>query len=284
VTLALLLLLLAGGYAAGVFGALLGLGGGVLVVPLLVLLVKVPMHQAVAASLLCVIATSSAAASKNVRLGIANVRLGMTLELFTVAGGIAGGLIAGVLPGQALMIVFAVAITAMAVPMARGTAGGAVELPEDPDRNSGGFAASLGSSYYDAAAKCDVSYVPRRMPLAVSISSFAGVLSGLLGIGGGLVKVPILTLYCGVPMKASAATSNFVIGVTAVAGAWIYYGRGDVSPAISAATVIGVFAGSRTGSIIATKIGGETLRRIFAVVMVLLAIQLVMKAAGVFPS
>ncbi len=114
----------------------------------------------------------------------------------------------------------------------------------------------------------------------MGISSFAGVLSGLLGIGGGIVIVPALVKLCGVPMKAAAATSNFMIGVTGVASALIYYGRGDFSPLVAAATALGVFAGSRAGAALAGHLDPMHTRRAFAVVMVLIAIQMILKATG----
>jgi len=278
----LAIFLIVSGAAAGLLGSLLGLGGGILIIPLLVLVLHVPMHNAIATSLLCVIATSSAAASKNVSRGIANVRLGMTMELWTVAGALAGSLLAGRLSGKTLTLIFGVAMAIMALPMARG-------VPDQGPEESGeeeaeeeavpeGFVASLDGHYFDPAEGKEVVYRVSRLPVAMAASSVAGVISGLLGVGGGIIKVPVLTLYCDVPMKAAAATSNFMIGVTAVASALVYYGRGEVSPFISAASVVGVFMGSRTGSVLAGKIRGTTLRRGFAAVMIVIAIQLIWKS------
>ncbi len=276
------LILLGSGFAAGLFGSLLGLGGGVLIVPILVLLLKIPIHFAIATSLLGVIATSSAAASKYVRLGVANVRLGMSLELFTVAGALGGSLLAGVLRGTTLMTIFAVAMLLMAIPMARGgSEAGTVVSEPDPDRDRHTIGAQLGGDYFDAAEGHHVRYDVQRIPVAAGVASLAGILSGLLGIGGGLIKVPSLTLFCNVPMKAAAATSNFIIGVTAVASTWIYYSRGQILPVVSAATVIGVFAGSRTGSVLAGRSKGKTLRRIFAAVMLVIAVEMLLKARGI---
>lgn len=280
-SLGLALFLIAAGAAAGLIGSLLGLGGGILIIPMLVLVLHVPMHIAIATSLLCVIATSSAAASKNVSRGIANVRLGMTMELWTVVGALAGSLLAGRLSGSTLMLIFGVAMGIMALPMARGVPDQGpeeVEAQEDLQPVPERFVASLDGLYFDPAEGKEVSYRVRRLPVAVAASSLAGVLSGLLGVGGGIIKVPVLTLYCDVPMKAAAATSNFMIGVTAVASALVYYGRGDVSPFVSAASVVGVFMGSRAGSVLAGRIHGTTLRRGFALVMILIAIQLIWKS------
>ncbi|HVT04748.1 MAG TPA: sulfite exporter TauE/SafE family protein [Thermoanaerobaculia bacterium] len=277
-----LLLLLFGGFGAGLIGSIFGLGGGILIVPLLAIVLRVPMHQAVATSLLCVIATSSAAASRNVRRGVANVRLGMTLEIATVIGAMIGGAVAGNISANMLMMIFGCAMILMSIPMARGVADEPEEIATADELVEETFTDSLNGSYFDAAEQSVVTYRVRRLPLALSISSIAGLLSGLLGVGGGIIKVPALTLLCDVPMKAAAATSNFMIGVTAVASAVIYYGRGDVSPLISAASVLGVFAGSRTGSVLAGRIKSASLRKGFSMVMVVIAIQLILKANGIF--
>lgn len=283
-TLASIIFLAVAGVAAGLLGSLLGLGGGILIIPVLVLVLKVPMHHAVATSLLCVIATSSAAASRNVRKGIANVRLGITLEIATVLGALLGSAVAGMLSAKALMILFACAMLLMAPAMARGiddeeTEPEAVGEEEEEKRP---FVAAFDGAYYDAAHEADVRYRVSRFPVAVAVSGVAGTLSGLLGVGGGILKVPVLSTWCDVPMKAAAATSNFMIGVTAVASAIVYYGRGEVSPFITAASVLGVFIGSRIGSVLAAKIHGNRLRRLFSVVMVLVAAQMLAKAAGVW--
>lgn len=276
-TIVSVLVLLVSGFAAGLIGGLLGLGGGIVIVPILVLLLKVPVHAAVATSLFCVIATSSAAASRNIARGIANVRLGVLLEPLTVTGAIAGGVLAGYLSGSTLITIFAVALVAMAVPMARGEAS---EADEDVSEIEPPANDALQSSYWDPASREEVTYVPRRLGLARGVSFLAGILSGLLGVGGGVVKVPILVSFCGIPMKAAAATSNFMIGVTAVASAILYYGRGDVLPLVAAPSVLGVFMGSRTSARLAGRLHGRTIRKIFAAFMILVAVQLLLKAKG----
>lgn len=279
-TIAAVVFLIIAGVAAGLLGSLLGLGGGIVIIPILVLAMKVPMHTAVATSLLCVIATSSAAASRNVRNGLANVRLGMTLEIATVLGAIIGSSVAGYLSARTLMLIFGVAMLLMAPAMFRGVDDDERAEDVEGDDIRSEFSASFDGAYYDAARSRQVEYRVSRLPVAVGISSFAGTLSGLLGVGGGIIKVPVLTMFCDVPMKAAAATSNFMIGVTAVASAVIYYGRGEVAPAISAASVLGVFAGSRLGTMLAPRIHGDHLRRLFAGVMVIVALQLILKAQG----
>ncbi len=269
-----LLLLLIGGSAAGLIGSLFGLGGGILLVPLLVLVLHIPIHNAIAASLIGVIATSSATASRNVRRGFANLRLGSTLETATVAGAIVGGAVAGFLPAKALIVLFAMAMLAFAIPMARSRE---VTGVTEEEVGGAGFVARLSSSYFDPAVGREIHYGIRRFPLAMGISGLAGILSGLLGVGGGIVKIPTLTLFCGVPVKAAAATSNFMIGVTAMASAFVYYGRGDVLPLVSAAAAVGIVAGSRAGVTVAGRINAQALRKWFAVLMIVVGLQMLWK-------
>jgi len=261
------------GSLAGLIGALFGLGGGILVVPILAIGFDVPMHTAIGTSLLCVIATSSAAASRNIRLGVANVRLGVLLEPWTVTGAILGGLIAHMLPGVTLMKIFGATIIALAVPMVRGV----TESAAGPAKSR----PSLEGSYYDEAIKSEVRYSVERLPVAMGVSSVAGVFSGLLGVGGGIIQVPALTLLCRMPMKAAAATSNFMMGVTAVASAVLYYGRGYVEATLAAACVIGVFVGSRAGVRVSDRLRGDAIRKAFAVVMVVIGIRFLVKAYGI---
>lgn len=276
----LILLLLVSGAAAGLFGSILGLGGGILVVPILVLAAGVPMHSAVATSLLCVIATSSGAAWKNIASGVANVRLGVSLEFWTVLGAVVGGLAAGFLTGPALMTLFSIAMIGIAILMFR-TGAGEDHFLEPPSIGpANDLERKLQSTFFDPGLGRTLHYQPRRLPVAMGVSSFAGVLSGLFGIGGGLIKVPALVHLCGVPIKAAAATSNFMIGVTGAASALIYYGRGQVVPLAAAATVLGVFAGSRAGATLAGRIGSHHTRRVFAGVLVLIAVQMFLKARG----
>lgn len=277
-SLGLIALLLVSGFAAGTFGAVLGLGGGIFVVPILVLAADVPMHSAVATSLLCVVATSSGAAWKNIIRGFANVRLGVILEIWTVAGAIVGGTLAGYLSGPTLIAIFGIALIVIAVSMARGT----VEPVSDGnDEEEAGR--RLGGSFHDPFLSQRVQYDPDQVPAAMGVSSVAGVLSGLLGIGGGILVVPTLVKLCRVPMKAAAATSNFMIGVTGVGSALIYYGRGDFSPLVASATVLGVFGGSRTGAHLAGRLDASLTGRIFSAVMLVIAIQMLLKARGWWP-
>lgn len=286
VSLATVLIVLAAGAATGVIGAVLGTGGGVFLVPLLVLALGVPMHYAVATSIVTVIATSSAVASTNVERGTANMRLGMTLELGTTLGAIAGGLTAAWLAPRALEGVFAAVLLPTAYLMWKGRAseaeiaeqnvpsGASIREPAPPAKHDAYEVGALGAKYHDESEGGLVSYRVERLPAALGISFLAGNLSGLLGIGGGVFKVPALHLVCNVPMKAAAATSNFMIGVTAVASAVLYYGRGQIHPHITAAAVLGVLGGSAAGSVVNRYVGGRAVRRLFAALLVAVAAQM----------
>lgn len=270
------LLLIGAGAVTGLLGALLGTGGGVFLIPILVMGLGLKMHEAVATSIISVIATSSAVASTNVERGIANMRLGMTLEIATSLGAIAGGLTAAVLAPRTLEGIFALMLVPTAILMWRGR----TEKPQlvDPDsehraapdvprtRSSSIPTAGLGATYVDPAGGT-VTYNVERLPAGLAVSFVAGNLSGLLGIGGGVFKVPALHLLCGVPIKAAAATSNFMIGVTAVASAFLYYGRGEVVPGVTAAVVLGVLAGSAVGSFVNRFVGGRVVSKLFAALL-----------------
>lgn len=286
----LIAVVLAGGFT-GVLGAVLGTGGGVFLVPILVLGLGVPMHHAVATSILSVIATSSAVAGSNVERGTANMRLGMTLEVATSLGAIAGGLTAGWLAPRTLEGLFAVALLPTAVLMWRGrtehggvaeteNGGGSPPTPPGPELAGelDGSLGVLGTRYFDETEQRFIAYRVQRLGAGLGVSFLAGNLSGLLGIGGGVFKVPALHLLCGMPIMAAAATSNFMIGVTAAASAALYYGRGEVRPALTAAVVLGVLGGSAAGTILNRRVRGGAVRRLFAVLLLAVAIQMLHRA------
>jgi uncharacterized membrane protein YfcA len=274
--------LLLTGSAVGVLGAILGIGGGVFLVPALVLVFHIPVHHAIATSIVSVIATSSAVASTNVEKGLANMRLGMTLEVATVLGAMSGALTAGWLSEATLLRIFAVALLVVAVLLGWKSGKGeraailnsqCTILDDQPDDLG-----LLGASFYDPTEGRQISYRVWKAPLGFLASLIAGNLSGLLGVGGGFAKVPVINLVCGVPIKAATATSNFMIGVTAVASAFIYFGRGEVRPALTADVVLGVLLGSFIGSVISQRLPGRLIQAIFAVFLLLVAWQMFVRA------
>lgn len=270
-----LLAFIVAGTAAGTLGSLVGLGGGIIIVPVLSLFLDVPIHHAVAASLVAVVATSSVSAIGYTRDDIANLRLGMTLETATTLGAIGGGLLASNLPREGLSALFAVFLVLNAGYLILHQSRQEHEPPSDADPGA------LGGRYHDPALAREVSYRVRRVPLGMAVSALAGAISGMLGIGGGPIKVPMMTGAMGVPMKAAAATSNFMIGVTACASAALYYGRGMVSPAVAVPVALGVAAGAFAGSRLARKVHGAHLSKILAAVLAVLAVQMSLAAAGI---
>lgn len=264
-------LMVASGFAAGVFGSLLGLGGGVLIVPLLTLGFGLPLREAVGVSLVAVIVTSSASAGVYLERHVANLRLGMTLELFTATGAILGGLIAFALSEQVLAGLFTVMLVYTAFTMARRrdepAASPATGDSADP---SGGGAA--------VAPAEPAPYAFHHLGRGIVGSLFAGVVSALLGIGGGLIKVPLMNVAMGVPLRVATATSNLMIGITAAASAIIYLLRGGIDPYVAGPTAVGVFVGASLGSRTAHRIDIRVLRMLFVVVLLFTAWQMAGRA------
>jgi uncharacterized membrane protein YfcA len=274
------LLLAAGGFGAGVFGSLLGLGGGILIVPLLTVGFGLPFREAVGISLVCVIVTSSAAAGVFLERHLANLRLGMLLEVFTATGALLGGLVAFLLPERVLAGLFALLLAYTAVSMLRhGREPAAppqdtVDEPGPPDVAPEPSTASL------ADEVAGPGYRPRRLVAGAGGSLGAGLVSALLGVGGGIVKVPLMHLVMGVPLKVATATSNLMIGVTAAASAIVYLLRGGIDPYVAGPTAVGVFVGAMVGSRVATRIDVRVLRFLFVGVLGLTAIQMIVRALG----
>jgi uncharacterized protein len=265
------------GLFSGFFGAMIGSGGGVFLIPLLTLLVGIPIKAAIGASIVAVIATSTASAIAYVGDELTNIRLGMTLELATTVGAVLGGVTAAFLSKNVLAGLFAAAMVPTIVSLWRKKEESYTDAGADADTPG----SPLDAKFYDPKLGQEISYRVKRLPLGMGISFLAGNLSGLLGIGGGAIKVPAMTLGMGVPMKAAAATSNFMIGVTAVASAYIYYSRGDVNPLIAVPTAIGVTLGALVGSRLGPRLRSKHLTRLFAGIMAILAFQMGLSAMGI---
>lgn len=273
------LLMLVGGAAAGVFGSLLGLGGGVLIVPLLTLGFGLDLRAAVGVSLVCVIMTSSAAAGVYLERHVANLRLGMTLELFTAIGALVGGLVAFAVDERLLSGLFAGLLAYVAFTMARprpvaaaGPDGEAALRPGPEDDAPPGRTAEM------LAGLSGDDYAVRNLGRGIVGSTGAGVASALLGIGGGIIKVPLMHLAMGVPLRVATATSNLMIGITAAASAVIYLFRGEIDPYVAGPTAIGVFVGATIGSRVAHRIDLKYLRLLFVIVLTYTAVQMLLRA------
>ena len=267
------LLLIAGGAGAGLFGSLLGLGGGVLIVPLLTLGFGLPLHQAVGVSLVCVIMTSSAASGVYLERHVANLRLGMTLELFTAVGALVGASIAFLLEEQVLEALFAAVLIYVAVTMLVG--GHATPVDAETPSASGPPGEPTTADLLSGEG-----YRVRRLGLGLVGSTGAGVASALFGIGGGIIKVPVMHVAMGVPLHVATATSNLMIGITASASALIYLVRGEIDPYVAGTTAIGVFVGATVGSRIADRIDPRVLRLLFVAILAYTAVQMLLKAFG----
>jgi uncharacterized membrane protein YfcA len=273
--------MLAGGAAAGVFGSLLGLGGGILIVPLLTLGFGLDLRAAVGVSLVCVIMTSSAAAGVYLERHVANLRLGMTLELFTASGALVGGLVAFLVDERILSLLFAGLLAYVAFTMARPRPSGVV-APDDEAARTAGPEDDAPPSRAETvlAGLSGDDYVVRNLGRGLAGSTGAGVVSALLGIGGGIIKVPLMHLAMGVPLRVATATSNLMIGITAAASAVIYLVRGEVDPYVAGPTAIGVFLGATLGSRVAHRIDVRVLRLLFVVVLSYTAVQMLLRAVG----
>jgi hypothetical protein len=265
VTATLALIIFAAGTVAGSLGALLGLGGGVFLVPFLNLVLGFRFNAAAAISLTTVIATSSTVSAGRAGKQLINMKLGMLLEVATAAGSFLGGVTAQFVSQSVLQRLFGVVAVVVALIMLSRLRRRNVIL--DPAADPG----ILGGRYHEAESGCTVTYRVKRLPLAIAASFVAGNVSSLLGIGGGIIKVPVLNAWCGIPLRAAAATSAFMIGVTATAGATIYYGHGQLQPALAAAACLGVQLGSWGGMKFGAAASAKWLKILMAAVLFIVA-------------
>lgn len=264
--------------SAGAIGALMGIGGGLIIIPLLTLGFGVPMQEAIGASLIGVIATSTGAASKYVKQGLTNVRLALFLEMSTTLGSIIGALIAVYTNQTVLFLLFSMLLVYAGYTMLRRTE--VLFSPEEAE--AAGQMVDLSCQYVDPRTSCEVSYGVKGLRRGLAYSSVAGVLSGLLGVGGGLVKVPVMNVCMCVPLKAAAATSNFMIGVTALTGAIIFYGHGLLNAYLCGAVALGTFAGAYVGTLLMARYSASDLRKWFSVLLFMVAVTMVLKAFGLW--
>jgi uncharacterized membrane protein YfcA len=260
------------GAVAGGLGSTLGLGGGVFLVPFLNVVLGFPLNVAAGVGLATVVATSSVVARGTAQRGVVNLRLGMVLQIAAAAGGYFGGSVARRVPEHVLQITFAAVTAVIAALMLSRLEKRNVILDTsiDPGR--------FGGRYYEEESGQQVVYRTRRMPAALGVSLAAGSISGLLGIGGGILQVPALNTWCGVPLRVAAATSAIMIGITAAASAPLYYARGDIIPPMAAAAVIGTFMGSRAGLWLGGRARAKWLKLLMAAVLAFVAITFLFEA------
>jgi uncharacterized membrane protein YfcA len=267
--LVLTLIVLAGSYVAGLIGSLTGLGGGVVIIPLLTLLLNVNIHYAIGASLVSVIATSSGSAAAYVKEGITNIRLGMFLEIATTIGAMAGAMLALHIQTSVIAIAFGVILIFSAFMSLR-------KKKEEINTQKSEWAEKLKLNSQYPTTNGKVEYGVVNVGGGFAMMAFAGVISGLLGIGSGALKVIAMDGVMRIPFKVSTTTSNFMIGVTAAASAVVYLQRGYIDPGLSMPVVIGVLLGALTGSkILVHSQSSQWLRWVFAVIVTFLASQMI---------
>ena len=272
------------GFGAGLLGALLGLGGGVFMVPALVLIFNLPTLTAIGTSNVAVVATSTAGASSYVRNRLANIRLGLVLLISTAAAALASSLVASYLPQRLLSGLFALVLVYAALSMLRSRA-----APKEKSSSEGGGEKESGmdlgleDTYHDAATGKTEAYRPRNVRTGMGISALAGVIAGLLGVGGGIVQMPVMTLLMRVPLKVATGTSNFMIGVTATSAAFVRYANGDIDPLIAVPMALSVFIGARAGAWLVPRTPTERLKTIFGWVSLGIAALMLLRALGIDP-
>jgi uncharacterized membrane protein YfcA len=277
--------------AAGALGSLIGVGGGFVIVPVLTLGLHLDIRLAIGTSIVAVAATSSAGAARNVTESITNLRVATFLAVATTVGAVTGAVLAGVFSSRFLYLLFGIVLAASGIQMLRkrsaASASRQVSEADELDavavfaqsRRGGGLAdrLSLHSAYYDQADGRDVPYLVAHTGLGLGLMYLAGTVSGLLGIGSGVLKVPAMDLAMNIPMKVSTATSNLLIGLTAAASAVVYFARGDIDPLIAGPVAIGVLLGASAGAGMLSGIRSDRLRVIFVIALAVVAAQMLWK-------
>lgn len=260
---------------AATFGSMLGLGGGVFLVPLLTLFFDIDPRIAVGASAVCVVTNSVVGSSVHIRSGFTNLKLSMLLQVTTATGAIIGALLALEVNPNAINVVLGLVLLYSAASMLRQRR---TNPPTPADDAPDPF--GLRTAYLDPASRRTVDYLPQRVKPGLAISGGAGVLSGMLGIGGGAIQVPVMNLMMKVPVKAAAGTSSFMVGMTAVATAAVFYSHDQIDPRVVVPAMIGIFCGSQLGSQITRRVPTHRLVLVFVLVIAYLGISLLLKAAG----
>lgn len=264
--------LLTFGFFVGIVGSVMGVGGGVFIVPLLVLIFKLPIQNAIAISLVSIVAVSSAVASINVEKGLANIRLGTVMETTMALGSIFGSLVMSRLPSKTVSLFFSIFLFPTALSMYLKAARKSLKMNMQEKKNG------LGGQFYDASSGRLISYQAQKLPQAMFFSFFGGGLSGMLGLGGGIVQVPVMNILCKVPIKAAAATSNFMIGVSAAASAIVFYRKGYIIPILTFYICLGVLLGSFLGMKVLNNAKSEKIQMLFSLLIFMVAIKMLLSS------
>lgn len=271
------LILFAVSVAAGALGSIAGIGGGLVIIPILTIIFGVDIHYAIGSSIISIIATSSGAAAVYVKDRLTNLRIGMFLEIGTTIGAIIGAAIAAYLSAVVLETIFGTILIISLVPLVRKIG---EEYPPRQELKGLAKTLNLRGDYTERVGK-KIEYEATNPGKGLGGMIIAGLISGLLGIGSGTFKVLSMDLAMKLPMKVSTTTSNFMIGVTAAASAGIYYARGDVNPLITAPVALGILVGSSIGTRFLVKARNTAVRKIFALVLAASAIEMILTAAGI---
>lgn len=272
-------LMLGVGVIAGIFGAILGIGGGMIVTPILTLGLGLDIKYAIGASIIAVIATSSGSTIAYLRDEMLNLRVAMFLEIATTVGAVLGAVLTGVLNATFLYFLFGALLVFTTYNMIRKLMSKNGELPSVKDDKLA-TQLNLNGTYYDKALNKQVDYQVENVPGGFSMMFGAGFASGLLGIGSGAFKVLAMDTIMHMPLKPSSATSNLMMGVTAAASAMVYFFNGSIKPGIAAPLAIGIIVGALIGSRIMTRLKPRLIRMIFVPVMLYLGIQMIAKGFG----
>lgn len=266
--------ILAASVGLGALGTLVGFGAGAFLVPVLSAFFGVPLKLAIAASALSVIVNSTSGASVYLRRHLTNLRLGMLLEISTTLGSVVGGFLVVVATPNALRLTLAGVLLVMSALTFL------TRKVRDP-MEGGADPLGLGQRFVDSATGYTVEYVPRRLGGGMALSSIAGVMSGLLGIGGGPIKVALMNAWMRIPIKAASATSIYMVGITVAASSLIYYRHGLIDPAVVVPTCLGVFVGSQMGAWLHGRVRGAVIQWLLILVLLYLAVTLFFQALGI---
>ncbi len=273
------------GFAAGLLGAMLGVGGGFMIVPVLTIL-GLPIQYAIGSSLISIVTNAATATGIHIRNHLTNLKLGLLLSTTLIPGAIAGALIASSLPAPVLTIMFGLLLLLVAYYMLpwqqRRLTGAEIEKQKRLDEKSHASHAWLDGSYFDPAVNEEISYQVHRPTVGLVTSFFGGVVSSMFGIGGGIINVPVMNRLMKVPVKATVATSGFLLLTTTMTGSLIYIYNGFLLPYVTGPLCLSVFVGARLGSMIAQRSHSRTLVIIFSCFMVLMAIMMALKGLHMF--
>ncbi len=261
---------------AAILGSMLGLGGGVFLVPILTLFFGIDPKFAVGASAVVVVTNSVVGSTNHLRIRFTNPRLAMLLQIATATGAIAGALYGVFADPRVIYIVFGAVLVYAAVSMVvRSERSVTAPPPGAPD------SLQLGAAFRDPAIGAEVAYIPTNVGAGIGVGVGAGVISGMLGVGGGVVMVPAMNLLMRVPVKAAVGTSTFMVGITSVATAFVFYSQGYIDPTLVVPAIIGVFLGGQIGSRLTRRIKAQRLALLFALILLYLGLSLLLRAFGV---